>query len=168
MSLKRYIFAIVAIFALSGVVAFRASAASGDECVVADPTHYNAVATTDKCWMICDGISQGVPSTSCGPLTKLKDQHGVTDFIVSIEKAQTNCITSTDFAIQESNSSVAGVPNVWTTVATLTGVLDPLISSYAFGRAPKGAVRVTYTALADTDCTDVDITGTAKFTQKMR
>ena len=138
------------------LAAATAFSAVGDNCYTADGLFYNKVSTTSVCKKLCDPISDAGNELSCGPIY-FSDQHGATDFICRIAKAQTNCITPADIVIWESESSATAIPTVWSKVCTLTGVIDPLVQSCRFGRPPLGAVMSTQSASADADCTDVEV-----------
>lgn len=146
---------------------WHASAASGDVCNrTSDGSHYSAIADTDECKLLCDGLTETGGETTCGPIT-FKSQRGATTFICSIERAQAACEPGT-ISIQESNSAVAGAPNVWSEICSLTGVASPLVSSCSPERAPKGAIRASFSDITDIQCTDVDVTCTLKKTTAER
>lgn len=134
--------------------------AGATSCQTEDPAIYLRVAATDRC-VILESFSDAGNETGGGPIY-FADQRGCTDFLVSIEHAQTNCITPTDIKVLESSSGTAALPTVHSTIGTLTGVIDPLVATINFGRTPKGAISTTHTASADADCTEVHIAATLK------
>lgn len=136
------------------------NATGATTCQSEDPTTYARVAATDRC-VILESFSDAGNETGGGPVN-FADQRGCTDTLIAIEHAQTNCITPNDIKILESSSGAAAIPTVYATLTTLTGVIDPLIQQYSFGRTPKGALVTSHTASADADCTEVHITATLK------
>lgn len=123
-------------------------------------SHYT-VSSADLCFLILDGISDAGNETSA---TIALPKNAINDYecaVVAIEKAQASCEPGT-ITCSESNSAVAGAPNVWAEYATLTGVVSPLIASVTRPRGPKRNLRCTLAAITDADCTDVDVSITFK------
>lgn len=141
------------------VLMFASAASAQDNAIMGDPcaedSHYS-VGPRDVCIILCNDLVNG-GAASCQPTAIDLSACEVGTVSFAIEKAQASCEPGT-INIRHSDSSVVGDPNVWHTIATLTGVVSPLISEQTISFLPKKNLRAELTSIADPQCTAVDVT----------